>query len=165
MLFECISLVFHQQTEESPLVQQIVGLFGKFLNAKETNLRYLCLDSMAHYASVARNLDPIKVHQVKILETLKDRDISVRRKALDLVYSMCDTDNAKTIVSELLQFLALSDFAIREEMVLKIAILAEKFAPDFPWYVDVILQLIAIAGDHVNDVVRTGSENFGERVR
>ena len=40
---------------------------------------------------------------------------------------------------------------IKEEMVLKIAILAERFAPDYQWYVDTILQLIRIAGDFVSD--------------
>ncbi|KAL5063725.1 hypothetical protein RYX36_025462 [Vicia faba] len=40
---------------------------------------------------------------------------------------------------------------MREELSLKAAILAEKFAPDLSWYVDVILQLIDKAGDFVSD--------------
>lgn len=36
-------------------------------------------------------------------------------------------------------------------MILKIAILAEKYAPSFTWYVDVILQMITGAGDFVTD--------------
>ena len=51
----------------------------------------------------------------------------------------------------MLSHLALADFAIRDEMVLKIAILAERFAPDLRWYVDVVLRLISLAGDHVSD--------------
>lgn len=34
---------------------------------------------------------------------------------------------------------------------MKIAILAEKYAPDPRWYVNVILKLISIAGDYVAD--------------
>jgi len=64
---------------------------------------------------------------------------------------MCDKNNAKGIVSELLGYLATADYAIREELVLKIAILAEKFAPHYSWYVDVVLQLITLAGDFVSD--------------
>lgn len=37
--------------------------------------------------------------------------------------------------------------------VLKVAILAEKYATDYTWYVDVILNLIRIAGDYVSDEV------------
>jgi AP-2 complex subunit alpha len=38
-------------------------------------------------------------------------------------------------------------------MVLKIAILTEKYATDVQWYVDISLRLIAMAGDHVSDEV------------
>lgn len=37
--------------------------------------------------------------------------------------------------------------------MLKIAILAEKFATDFKWYVDIILNLIRLAGDYVSEEV------------
>jgi len=37
--------------------------------------------------------------------------------------------------------------------VLKVAILAEKYAVDYSWYVDIILNLIRIAGDFVSEEV------------
>jgi len=40
------------------------------------------------------------------------------------------------------------------QQVLKVAILAEKYANDYTWYVDTILHLIRIAGDHVSEEVR-----------
>jgi AP-2 complex subunit alpha len=47
--------------------------------------------------------DIIKKHQSQIITSLKDPDISIRRRALDLLYGMCDVSNAKDIVEELLQ--------------------------------------------------------------
>eukprot|EP00116_Pleurobrachia_bachei_P001289 sb/3461551/ len=44
--------------------------------------------------------------------------------------------------------------------VLKIAILAEKFAMDYKWYVDVILNLIRVAGDYIADEVRCLNISF-----
>ncbi|EGT34961.1 hypothetical protein CAEBREN_05468 [Caenorhabditis brenneri] len=38
-------------------------------------------------------------------------------------------------------------------MVLKVAILAEKYATDYTWYVDVILKLIRIAGNYVSEEI------------
>ena len=38
--------------------------------------------------------------------------------------------------------------------VLKVAILAEKYATDYKWYVDVILNLIRLAGDYVSEEVK-----------
>ena len=37
--------------------------------------------------------------------------------------------------------------------MLKVAILAEKYASDYTWYVDVILNLIRVAGDYVAEEV------------
>lgn len=121
--------------------------------SKETNVRYLGLDTLAHLAARADSLDQIKKQQKTIILSLRDKDISVRRRALDLLYSMCDVDNAEQIVGELLRYLKVADYGLREEMVLKIAISTEKFATSYKWYVDTILQLISTAGDHVGDEV------------
>ncbi|KAI9793038.1 MAG: hypothetical protein M1816_000936 [Peltula sp. TS41687] len=152
VLFEAINLIIHLDTEQD-LVTQISSKLGKFIQSKETNVRYLGLEAMTHLAARADNLDPIKRNQLIVIGSLRDRDISVRRKGLDLLYSMCDTSNAQSVVAELLKYLQSADYAIREEMVLKIAILTEKYATDVQWYVDISLRLIAMAGDHVSDEV------------
>ena len=46
-----------------------------------------------------------------------ERDISVRQRAIDLLYAMCDHSNAKTVVEELLQYLETADYSIRETLV------------------------------------------------
>lgn len=79
--------------------------------------------------------------------------MSVRQRAADLLYAMCDRSNAQAIVGEMLSYLETADYSIREEMVLKVAILAEKYAIDYSWYVDTILMLIRVAGDYVSDEV------------
>ena len=118
-----------------------------------------------------------------------ERDISVRRRALDLLFTMCNPSNARTIITALVSFLEHAEYAIREEMVcdvpvqkvyssscgsmsslslergswflspsytaqvLKIAILAERDAEDYSFYVDIILNLIRVAGDYVSTEV------------
>ncbi|EJD03955.1 Adaptor protein complex AP-2 alpha subunit [Fomitiporia mediterranea MF3/22] len=152
VLFEAIGLAIHLDTN-SPLVSTAAILLARFISSKETNVRYLGLDTMAHLAARVDSLDSIKKHQGTIILSLRDKDISVRRRALDLLYSMCDTDNAELIVGELLQYLKVADYGLREEMVLKIAILTEKYSTSYKWYVDTILQLISAAGDHVSEEV------------
>ncbi|KAG5634776.1 hypothetical protein H0H81_000811, partial [Sphagnurus paluster] len=152
VLFEAIGLAIHLDSA-SPLVGTAAVLLARFISSKETNVRYLGLDTMAHLAARAESLEPIKRHQSTIILSLRDKDISVRRRALDLLYSMCDVDNSELIVGELLRYLKVADYALREEMVLKIAILTEKYASSYKWYVDTILQLISAAGDHVGDEV------------
>lgn len=152
VLFEAINLAIHLDSETG-LMTQIAVRLGRFITSRETNVRYLGLEAMTHLAARSETLEPIKKHQNTIIVSLRDRDISVRRKALDLLYSMCDPSNSQPIVSELLKYLQNADFAIREEMVLKIAILTEKYATEYQWYVDISLRLISMAGDHVSDEV------------
>lgn len=152
ILFEAVNLLIHMDTEHN-LMMQISTRLGKYIQSRETNVRYLGLEAMVHFAARAETLDPIKKHQNIILGSLRDRDISVRRKGLDLLYSMCDTSNAGPIVNELLRYLQTADYGIREEMVLKVAILTEKYATDAQWYIDMTLKLLSMAGDHVNDEV------------
>ena len=152
VLFEAINLLIHLDTEHN-LMMQISSKLGKFIQSRETNIRYLGLEAMTHFAARAETLDPIKKHQSIIIGSLRDRDISVRRKGLDLLYSMCDTTNARPVVNELLRYLQSADYGIREEMVLKVAILTEKYATDAQWYIDISLRLLSMAGDHVSDEV------------
>lgn len=150
VLFEALALVMHLDAEKE-MMSQCVALLGKFIAVREPNIRYLGLENMTRMLMVTDVQDVIKRHQAQIITSLKDPDISIRRRALDLLYGMCDVTNAKDIVEELLQYLSTADFAMREELALKAAILAEKFAPDLSWYIDVILQLIDKAGDFVSD--------------
>ncbi|XP_019084751.1 PREDICTED: AP-2 complex subunit alpha-1-like isoform X1 [Camelina sativa] len=150
VLFEALSLVMHLDAEKE-MMSQCVALLGKFISVREPNIRYLGLENMTRMLMITDVQDIIKKHQSQIITSLKDPDISIRRRALDLLYGMCDVSNAKDIVEELLQYLSTAEFSMREELSLKAAILAEKFAPDLSWYVDVILQLIDKAGDFVSD--------------
>ncbi|XP_059481264.1 AP-2 complex subunit alpha isoform X2 [Neocloeon triangulifer] len=153
VLFEAISLIIHMDSEPNLLVRACNQL-GQFLSNRETNLRYLALESMCLLATSEFSHDAVKKHQEVVILSMKmEKDVSVRQQAVDLLYAMCDKTNAEEIVQEMLNYLETADYSIREEMVLKVAILAEKYATDYTWYVDVILNLIRIAGDYVSEEV------------
>ena len=154
VLFEAISLIIHNDSEPNLLVRACNQL-GQFLSHRETNLRYLALESMCLLATSEFSHEAVKKHQETVINALKtERDVSVRQRAVDLLYAMCDRTNSEDIVLEMLTYLETADYSIREEMVLKVAILAEKYATDYKWYVDVILNLIRLAGDYVSEEVR-----------
>lgn len=155
ILFEAVNLIVcWGPSGPTQLRETAMKLLGKFISVREPNIRYLALMTMAKLAQLdIGSAEGVKKHQTTVLVSLKDADISVRRRALDLLFVMCDSDNAEMIVDELVNHLVLADAAIREEMVLKIAILAEKYATDLRWYVDTILKLISISGDHVSDPI------------
>ena len=166
------------------LVEQMAVQLGRFIAAKEPNTRcahlricrhftrshcvqtacsYLGLENMGRLSMLPQVALVVKRNQHQIAESLHDPDISIRRRALDLLYGMCDTGNAQDIVKELLDYLIVSDFAIREELVLKIAILAEKYAPTQRWYIDVVLAMMDKAGDFVSDDIWYANDTMSPR--
>jgi AP-2 complex subunit alpha len=136
------------------LIRQACSLLGRFLSGKEANIKYLALEAMANLSVLDQETHSlVKKHQETVVLSLRDADISIRKRALDLLYGMCDNNSAASIVSELLNYLVSADYAIKEELVIKVAILGDKFAKSqgYAWYVDVILQLITLAGEYVSD--------------
>eukprot|EP00882_Tetradesmus_deserticola_P014382 GHRQ01015294.1.p1 GENE.GHRQ01015294.1~~GHRQ01015294.1.p1 ORF type:complete len:319 (+),score=190.26 GHRQ01015294.1:1468-2424(+) len=127
ILFEAISLILALDCSRSLLASSVSSL-GRFLSVKEPNIRYLALENLTRLALVPEVLESIRPHQATILANLRDPDVSIRRRALDLLFTMCDGDAAVEVVEELVTYLTVADFGMREELVLKIAILAEKFA-------------------------------------
>eukprot|EP00344_Euplotes_crassus_P006269 CAMPEP_0197013496 /NCGR_PEP_ID=MMETSP1380-20130617/66542_1 /TAXON_ID=5936 /ORGANISM="Euplotes crassus, Strain CT5" /LENGTH=962 /DNA_ID=CAMNT_0042437789 /DNA_START=144 /DNA_END=3032 /DNA_ORIENTATION=+ len=158
ILFEAIRLVIHYKDKANEIVRKdILALLGRFINVREANIRYLALETMArlsHNEVISSYL--MKEHMNTIIYSLRDPDLSIRRRSLDLIFALCDQDSATNVVNELLVYLNENDYTLKEELVLKIAILAEKFALNLNWYVDVIVKLITTesAGDYVSDEIR-----------
>jgi len=151
ILFQAISLIIHLGTDEK-LLQKAVAQLSHFIRSKETNLRYLALESFAQLAETD-NAQYVRKHQKTVLDALKEVDISVRRRALDLLYRMCDKESATSIIDSLLTYLDEANVAIKEETVLKIAILAERFLTGTEHYIDVIVRLVTVAGEYVSDEI------------
>lgn len=148
ILFEAINLAIAHNTN-SELLGQSVTLLGRYLGSKDSNLKYLSLECLARVAGH----EALKKQQDVIIASLKDADISIRRRALEVLYCLCDHTNSDSIVKELLDYLQVADFAIREDLVLRTALLAEKFAHDYRGYFDTVMRLVSYAGDFVTEDV------------
>lgn len=153
VLFEAIALVISYGPEAAAVLKEVVhSLLGRFVQVVDANVRYLALDMLSRLAKQESALQ-MSQYQDCVLEALKDGDISVRRRALDLTYLLTESYNVEAVVSDLILVLAASESSIKDEMVVKIAILAERFYPSFQWYVDTIIQVVLVAGDHVAEQV------------
>jgi AP-2 complex subunit alpha len=103
---------------------------------------------LSKYTSGAKIL---KEHSNIIIYSLRDNDVSIRRRALDLLFLCCTNDSVVMICKELLLYFKEDEPQLKEDVALKIAILAEKYANDYTWYIDVCLKMFEVAGDYVSD--------------
>ncbi|KAL4505321.1 hypothetical protein ABPG72_002383 [Tetrahymena utriculariae] len=151
ILFEATSLlIYYGDGIPKKRMDEVIKRLGVFISFREPNFRYLGLETMCKL--VHNNEDLIEKHLSTILKSLKSNDISIKRRALELLYLMCNQNTSKRIVEELLGYAEeKADLVIKEELVLKIAILAEKFADNLTWYIDCVIKLISSSGDFVTD--------------
>ena len=152
VLYEAIKLAVYIDVK-SENVRKCNALLLSFLSSKETNVRYLGLDLMSHIMRFPDAKYSFDIHITTITLLLRDRDVSIQRRALSLLYCICDTNNAEHIVNELMDYLSIAYYEIQDELALKIAILAEKFSKDYSWYLEIILKLLIVAGENVGDEV------------
>eukprot|EP01022_Parablepharisma_sp_SALTPOND_P032971 TRINITY_DN87977_c3_g1_i1.p1 TRINITY_DN87977_c3_g1~~TRINITY_DN87977_c3_g1_i1.p1 ORF type:complete len:1021 (-),score=134.76 TRINITY_DN87977_c3_g1_i1:716-3778(-) len=154
ILFEAINLTLHyKQSVVSSLRRDVLTILNKYIGVREPNVRYLALESMAKMQGSPETSSIILSQKNIILISLRDPDPSIRKRALDVLFALCNKDLAPEIVNDLLDYLAEKDIQLKEELVLKIALLAEKFGENIYWYIDVIIRMLQLAGYYVsNDV-------------
>lgn len=143
VLFEASKVILlHYDSVPDKLKKETVQLLGIFIQVKEPNIRYLALETVCQFNDAAACQLIMGEYLKYVLAAMKDQDISIKRRALDILYHMCHQNIAQIVVEEMLTFIEASDQEFQEELLLKIAILAEKFATDLQWYLDTILHLI-----------------------
>ena len=69
------------------------NILGKFLSSNDYNLKYIALNTLKDVAR--KDLASVQKHRSVILEFLKDNDISLQKRALDLIYLIINKNNLK----------------------------------------------------------------------
>jgi AP-1 complex subunit gamma-1 len=88
------------------------------LTHKDNNYKYIALSTLQIVAKT--DLPSVQKHKNTILECMKDNDISIQRRALDLVYLIINSSNIKHIISECLNLLVVAENEIKIELTAKV---------------------------------------------
>ena len=100
-MFEAANLVItYGGAVGMELKHDILKLLGIFISVKEPNLRYLGLDTMCKFAIIST--ESLEDHLTTIFKSLRENDISIRKRALELLYLISNPTNSTRIVEELL---------------------------------------------------------------
>jgi AP-1 complex subunit gamma-1 len=100
----------------------------------------------------------VQRHRSIILDCLRDGDISIRRRALELCYALTNESNVRIMIRELLTFLEAADNEFKLGMTTEIALAAERFAPNKRWHIDTVLRVLKLvsAMHNLYPIRRTG---------
>lgn len=154
IVFEAINLIIYhsRQIPPHPLFQQAIKYTGKFVSINEPNYRYIALNIYKKLATLPHALPYIRMNYESITHSIQDPDLSIRKRALDILFISCDASLVETTVKDLLlMYENEKNYSIQEEIVQMIVVLTEQYAPYLQWYIDTILQLMCIAEKYITD--------------
>ncbi|PWN54219.1 putative golgi adaptor HA1/AP1 adaptin gamma subunit [Violaceomyces palustris] len=150
ILYETVLTVLEIEAENGLRVMAI-NILGKFLGNRDNNIRYVALNTLNKV--VAMDTNAVQRHRNIILDCLRDGDISIRRRALELSYALINESNVRVLTRELLSFLEVADNEFKLGMTTQICLAAEKFAPNKRWHIDTVLRVLKLAGNYVREEV------------
>ncbi|KAI1800566.1 Adaptor protein complex AP-1 gamma subunit [Daldinia bambusicola] len=128
-----------------------VNILGKFLSNRDNNIRYVALNTLIKVVAIEPNA--VQRHRNTILDCLRDPDISIRRRALDLSFTLINESNVRVLIRELLAFLEVADNEFKPSMTSQIGIAADRYAPNKRWHFDTMLRVLTLAGNYVKEPI------------
>ncbi|PWZ04807.1 hypothetical protein Zm00014a_017027 [Zea mays] len=150
ILYECVETIMSIEAT-SGLRVLAINILGRFLSNRDNNIRYVALNMLMK--AIAVDTQAVQRHRATILECVKDADVSIRKRALELVYLLVNDTNVKPLTKELVDYLEVSDQDFKEDLTAKICSIVEKFSLDRLWYLDQMFRVLSLAGNHVKDDV------------
>ncbi|CAO3629130.1 unnamed protein product [Cunninghamella blakesleeana] len=153
ILYETVLAILDIQSEAGLRVLA-VNILGKFLSNRDNNIRYVALETLNKTVGV--ETQAVQRHRNIILDCLRDGDISIRRRALELSFALINEGNVRVLTRELLAFLEVADTEFKQSMTTKISLAAERFAPNKRWHIDTMLRMLKLAGNYVREEVLAG---------
>ena len=116
------------------------NILGKFLSSNDYNLKYIALNTLKDVAR--KDLASVQKHRSVILEFLKDNDISLQKRALDLIYLIINKNNLKNITKECLIFLPKAEDEIKYELTKKLQDSIVKYSLSYKWEIDSLIKMV-----------------------
>lgn len=133
-----------------------VNTLCSLLQSSEINIKYLALDSLIQLCSDSGRvaIDTVSGKNLDLIVHLmnNEKDMSILRKTVDLLYTLANVNNVKVIVAHYLQFISntkqSSDPQLKSNISIKIAVLIEKYATDPNWYIETSLKMLSLTPDN-----------------
>ena len=146
IVYECVRTVTAIYPDPA-LIEDAASSISRFITSDNHNLKYLGVNALASIVQIDSKY--AAEHQMVVIECLEDPDETLKRKTLDLLYSMTNPQNVTVIVAKLTQYLQqATDQYLRAELVSRINQLAEKYAPSNQWFIQTMVRAHTLSLTH-----------------
>ncbi|XP_071959011.1 AP-1 complex subunit gamma-1-like isoform X2 [Antedon mediterranea] len=148
ILYETVLTIMDIKSE-SGLRVLAVNILGRFLLNNDKNIRYVALNTLLK--TVSADLNAVQRHRSTIVDCLRDPDISIKKRAVELCFALVNSTNIRSMVKELIFFLDKSDPEFKGYASSNIFIACERHSPNKRWHIDTMMRVLTAAGNYVPD--------------
>ena len=117
-----------------------INILGRFLLNADKNIRYVALNTLLKV--VMADNSAVQRHRSTILECLKDADITIRKRAMELCFALVNGSNIRTMMKELITFMEKAEPEFKAVCSSKCVTAAEKFSPNIRWHIDSLIKVV-----------------------
>ncbi|XP_063729507.1 AP-1 complex subunit gamma-1-like isoform X2 [Symsagittifera roscoffensis] len=158
ILYETVMCIMDIKSE-SGLRVLAVNILGRFLLNADKNIRYVALNTLLKTVHIDYNA--VQRHRSTVVECLKDPDITIRKRAMELTFSLMNPSNIRTLMKEMMSFLEYgADAEFKFYITSNIFLCAEKYAPHKQWHLDTTTKVLTMAGNYVRDDLVSSMVHF-----
>jgi AP-1 complex subunit gamma-1 len=154
ILYEAVLTIMYIESDTSLRVLAI-NILGRFLQNKDNNIKYVALTTLTKTSQQSTQADAtaLQRHRSTVLDCLKDADISIRKRALDLSFYLINQQNIRILARELLSYLDVAENESKGSIAARICEHAGRYRPNKRWEIDTIIRVLRVAGQYVDQSV------------
>mmetsp|Transcript_18547 Transcript_18547/g.27504 ORF Transcript_18547/g.27504 Transcript_18547/m.27504 type:complete len:963 (+) Transcript_18547:196-3084(+) len=167
ILYECVQTIMAIESEDSLRVLAI-NILGRFLLNRDNNIRYVALNTLSRCIVDQKNREDgeedansaataLQRHRTTVVDCLKDPDVSIRQRALELIYHLVNHENVEDLCAELLNYLVLCPREHRSDICTRVLKVVDRFSPGDRWRVDTLITMLTIAGRETSRHVQSAT--------
>uniref|UniRef100_A0A671XXE9 AP-1 complex subunit gamma n=1 Tax=Sparus aurata TaxID=8175 RepID=A0A671XXE9_SPAAU len=147
ILYETVLTIMDIKSE-SGLRVLAINILGRFLLNNDKNIRYVALTSLLKTVQTDHNA--VQRHRSTIVDCLKDLDVSIKRRAMELSFALVNGNNIRGMMKELLYFLDSCDPEFKADCASGVFLAAEKYVTHTPTSLHIRFTF-CLAGSYVRD--------------
>uniref|UniRef100_A0A7N8XHZ5 Adaptor related protein complex 1 subunit gamma 1 n=1 Tax=Mastacembelus armatus TaxID=205130 RepID=A0A7N8XHZ5_9TELE len=148
ILYETVLTIMDIKSE-SGLRVLAINILGRFLLNNDKNIRYVALTSLLKTVQTDHNA--VQRHRSTIVDCLKDLDVSIKRRAMELSFALVNGNNIRGMMKELLYFLDSCDPEFKADCASGVFLAAEKYDTNEQTSWNITAVLSCFAGSYVRD--------------
>lgn len=161
ILYETIEAVI-MSSKNRALRNLAINQICKMLNTKQPNICYSVLSLLTRILHSDKNIIDrrseenilIQKYKYQILSCMEQNDISIRKRALDVISEIIDKKNISSLVPDVMKYIKFVDHDFHEDIVSKLFTAIIRFSPSIQWKVETLLKLIKENGMFIgNDII------------